>query len=610
MCGIVGFRSNNFRHTRKYKSKIEDGLDVLKHRGPDGSGLYIDENVILAHRRLSIFDVSDNGAQPMVSRDGEGLIVLNGEIYNFKELRGNFLNDLSLKSTSDTEVLLECFNKIGVEDTLKNVRGMYAFCYHDKRKSITYLGRDFFGEKPLYYFVHDDGLFFSSDINGLLPVLPARIINQSVLKDYLRFGYCPGENSIFKGIMKLPPGCLLICNGNKIEVKQLFSPDDLFQSTDQRYEFKYEKFKYDLHNSVIERSAADVPVGVLLSGGVDSSLVASVLASRGRISTFNLKFIDKDYDESEIAVRVSNYLGTNHSVLEFTANDALDLVPSIPSVFSEPFADISLLPTLAISKFARKTVTVALSGDGGDEFLYGYNKYFQMDKIRRINGLSFNVLKNLDFGWTQTLLGPRKSKFLREAFSDSTNLDLLFASYNRDVEDLLLVDSVDLDNHYIKEFKGSSTIISRIRDIKQYLPDNILVKSDRCSMYNSLELRAPFLDLNVLKSSFAFNSSELYYDGMGKRPLRQLLSEFVPKEVYNVRRKRGFNIPIQKWLKNELRPLVDYQLSEKKLHEDNVFNPQKVRSYYDLFYKHDQNYSQLIWSLLVFNLWYDKYMRS
>ena len=608
MCGFVGFRRKSNADVSRYRDKIISGSEGIKHRGPDGHGCYEDLDVILSHRRLSIFDTSSNGSQPMVSKDARNVIVLNGEIYNFKELKFRFLTDLELRSQSDTEVLLECFAKIGVNETLSNVRGMYSFCFHDKQEGITYLGRDPFGEKPLYYVVQDDGLFFASDINGLLPFLKSRELDYSVLKAYLRFGYCPGENSIFKNVKKLDPGSVLVFDGHSVVVNRLCKLEEFMVVSNESYDFKYERFKSALEKAIFERSAADVPVGVLLSGGVDSSVVASVLASRGSIETFNLAFNEKDYDESEIASNVSRYLGTRHSTMLFSSQDALALIPTIPDVFSEPFADISLLPTLAISKFAREKVTVALSGDGGDELLFGYNKYFQMDKIRKYRALSCGVFEKVELDWLKHFFGERKSDFIKEVFRSDVNLDLVFSSYNRDLEGLLLDHSDEVVSIYEKKYENEFHVLNRMKDIYQYLPDNILVKSDRCSMYNSLEMRAPFLDLELLEASFAFTFKELYGMGVGKRPLRKLLSEYVPSEVYNVKRKRGFSIPIEQWLRKELKPLIDYQLSDTKISADGVFNPVKVRYFYDLFYKGHQNYAQLLWSILIFNLWHDKYV--
>jgi asparagine synthase (glutamine-hydrolysing) len=608
MCGIVGFcRSRNGR-INDFKELIVKGSENLRHRGPDGSGFYEDSEILFAHRRLSIFDTSENGSQPMISIDGSKILVFNGEIYNFKELKKQYLNDIVLRSDSDTEVLLECFVRLGVERTLSLVRGMYAFSLFDKNTGTTFIGRDPFGEKPLYYTSNTDGLFFASDINGLFPIMSSRHVNRSVLKAYLRFGYCPGNKSILEGIEKLPPGGLLVFNGINISVKQLISLKELMTVSEERYEVKYERFKSAIETAVKERSAADVPVGVFLSGGVDSSVVASILASIGPIETFNLAFDDKDFDESDIAARLSTHIGSRHNVLLFSPSDALDLINDIPNVFSEPFADISLLPTLAISNFARQKVTVGLSGDGGDEFLFGYNKYFQMNRMSKFRDYSLGLFRNGGLEWMKYLLGKKKADFINEVFKDQINLDLIFASYNRDLDGILVEDAVEIPSIYDLNFLEAPHLTSRLKDIYQYLPDNILVKSDRCSMYNSLELRAPFLDLDVVRTSFAFKGEELYKYGMGKRPLRQLLTEYVPSTVYNVKNKRGFSIPIENWLRNELRPLVEYQLSERKINSDNVFNSSKVKFFYDQFYIHKQNYAQLIWSILVFNLWYDKFI--
>lgn len=609
MCGIVGFRRSLNGNILKYKESVYQGSVNLQHRGPDGEGFYEDAEILLAHRRLSIFDISEKGAQPMISRDASKVLVLNGEIYNFKELKDVYLRDIKLRSNSDTEVLLECFALLGVERTLREVRGMYAFCYHDIIANVSYIGRDYFGEKPLYYFLREDGLFFSSDLKGLMPSSDTKAINSSVLKAFLRFGYCPGDYSIFEGIMKLRPGHLLIYNGSRIENRALMDLGEFTEVSDESYSVKYERFKWAVERSIHERSAADVPVGALLSGGVDSSLISAVLSSRGPIDTFNLAFFDKDFDESVIAKRVSEHLGTNHSTLYFSASDALSMIPRIPDVFSEPFADISLLPTLAITEFARGKVTVALSGDGGDEFLFGYNKYFSMNCIRKIRKIAgplalYNIADIIPF------VDRRKKDFINAFLKDSNSLDLLFSSYNRTLDGLLVDDKVEVLNAYIINTEKLWHVESRLKDISQYLSDDILVKSDRSSMFNSLELRAPLLDIDVMRSSFAFKQEELYKNGIGKLPLRQMLSEYVPSSVYNIKKKRGFSIPIERWLKSDLKELIDYQLSERKIKSDNIFNYSKLRLFYDQFYIYNQNHAQLLWSVLMFNLWYDKYINQ
>jgi asparagine synthase (glutamine-hydrolysing) len=608
MCGIVGFSRSINGEIGKYKNRIKEGSKNLIHRGPDGSGFYENANVLFAHRRLSIFDVSENGSQPMCSSNGRLIIVFNGEIYNFIDLQSKYLSDHIFRSKSDTEVLLECFSKLGVEKTLLEVRGMFSFCLFDTLTNRTYLGRDVFGEKPLYYSVTSDGLFFSSDLMGLLPVIEDRVVDKGVLRGYLRHGYCHGTNSIFKGVLKVSPGCLIEYNGVDIKTTQLMSFDSMAVVTDESYDEKYERFRHSVINAVVERSAADVPVGVLLSGGVDSSVIASILASTAKIDTFNLAFNEKDFDESEIASRVSSFIGSNHNVMLFTAKDALDLVSYIPNVFSEPFADISLLPTLAISRFARKKVTVGLSGDGGDELLYGYNKYFQIDRILQIKNYLPQIISDIGLEFSDLLLGRKRSEFIKDIFSSDANLDFVFASYNRDLSDLIVDEEFDYAGAYNLDYSAVKYVNSRLKDLHQYLPDNILVKSDRCSMFSSLELRAPFLDIEVLKNAFSFNHEELYKHGIGKRPLRQLLSEYVPLEVYNVHKKRGFSIPIELWLRSELRELVDYQLSATKIDRDGIFNSRRVKYYYDQFYLRKQNYAQLLWSILVFNLWHDKFL--
>jgi asparagine synthase (glutamine-hydrolysing) len=613
MCGIIGVSASNSCIVSKYREEIVAGSDRLNHRGPDSFGFFENNRIILGHRRLSIFDTSSNGSQPMVSNDGNWIIILNGEIYNFKELRDIYLldNKGKLKSQSDTEVLLECIVKLGVESTLSHVRGMYAFCVHNIRDNKTYLCRDPFGEKPLYYHTGVDGLFFASDLRALPGISGIKEIDRKVVNSFLRFGYCSGDSAIIKGVKKLLPGQILTYENDHVTIQNAVSFSNIIsQSSDfEDYSIKYNRFRNVVLKSVIERSKADVPVGVLLSGGVDSSLIASILARQQKIETFNLSFEERAFDEGDVAFRVSKFIGSNHNVLKFSAKDALDLIPKIPSVFSEPFADISLLPTLAICEFARKKVTVGLSGDGGDEFLFGYKKYFQQEKILRLKRFANFFSQDISMpDFMSKIIGEKKLKFINEVFKRDANLNLMFSSYQRDLKGLVMSEGGELSNVYTADYQNSQLHLNaRLADILQYLPDNILVKTDRSSMYNSLELRAPFLDLDLMKESFKFTKNELYKNGVGKLPLRQMLAEFLPLDVYDVSEKRGFSIPIQLWLSNELRPLIEWQLSSEKIKSDQIFDYSKVEFYKDQFYRKNQNYSQLLWSILIFNLWFDEY---
>ncbi|OQW50276.1 MAG: hypothetical protein A4S09_00340 [Proteobacteria bacterium SG_bin7] len=638
MCGIAGVLGSN--NIGDLYSVVTSITDKLKHRGPDAKGIWVDKknSLALGHRRLSFLDLSESGNQPMVSASGRYMITLNGEIYNFKGLKAQF-RDYPFRGTSDTEVLLASFDRLGIDATLNLLTGMYAFAVWDKECSELTLVRDRFGEKPLYYGSIDRNFVFASELKAFRGFPQFRTeISQAALQKYFLYGNVPAPQSIFENIWKVPPGTSLKVklgtNGIKIgsavsywsakAVVENSMPDESMTLTDAK-----STLRKILKDVVANQLIADVPVGAFLSGGIDSSLVVA-LASRvlgNNLSTFTVGFEEGDYNEAGSARLVAEYFKTKHHEMVLSAKDLLHLVPRISEIYDEPFSDSSQIPTHLISKFAVKSVKACLSGDGGDEVFLGYNRYFvgapvwkKLEKIplsfRQWIGFVMQMSSPASWDrWTSKLgiptIGEKLEKLTRSISAvDAEEFYNQLVCHWLDESPVAVEDSL---RGALEKSKFSSNLnlesAFMLADIHNYLPNDILTKVDRASMAVSLETRAPFLDHNVFAFSQTLPLKFKSHDGVGKIILRELLKDLLPEEIVS-RPKRGFAVPLDLWLRGPLKGWVCEVLSEKSLMESGLLNPTVIRKKLDQHLSGTRNWQYFLWDVIVFQTWFQRWVKG
>jgi asparagine synthase (glutamine-hydrolysing) len=568
MCGIVGYVDMDRPIAREILATMRDRL---AHRGPDDAGLWLsaDGCAGLGHRRLSIIDLSALGHQPMLSPDGRHVIVFNGEIYNFRELRERLAADgQRFRSGSDTEVLLAAYRKWG-SGCLQHLRGMFAFAIYDTAERRLFAARDRAGEKPFFYRHEGRRLIFASELKALLahPGSPRRMSPEG-LNHYLAFGYVPRDACILEGYRKLPAAHFLTFDQDtaKLELAPYWVLPAPVKSSPEPIEAQAERLEGLLQDSVREQLVADVPIGILLSGGLDSSLVAAMArrGSNSRISTYTISFPGHpDHDESAHARLVADYLNTEHHQLAADEN-TVDILPKLVAQYDEPIADSSMVPTFIVSELTRRHCTVALGGDGGDELFGGYLHYSWVESLHRLRGLNLRCL-----GIERTLA--------RMIPVGTPYRNLIFTLFGRFTPEITLNRLIDPDSRralidsalrvgsegpeesradLIRDRNGALDRLTAL-DFKTYMCDDILVKVDRASMLTSLEMRAPFLDHRIVEFAFGQVPSEhKVHRGERKRLLRILAKRLLPKE-FNSDRKQGFSIPIGSWLKGQWKPLID-----------------------------------------------------
>jgi len=635
MCGITGFVDFN---SASNVVILENMTSALAHRGPDGQGILIKQSrhnsqVGLGHRRLSIIDLSAYAGQPM-SFD-QLHITFNGEIYNYQDIRtkleaaGHHFN-----THSDTEVILHAWREWG-EDAIKQWRGMFAIVLYDEKTEEVICIRDRAGVKPFYYFFSDALFLFGSELKSLLkhPGFKKEI-NPDAVASFLQYGYVSWPHCIYKGALKLPPGHILRLKlGSKSSaVKQYWNVYDYYDRP---------KLSIALPDAIIEtekiladafqqRMVADVPVGVFLSGGYDSTCVTALLQknSTERIKTFTIGSIDAKLDEAPFAKKIAARLGTDHNEYYCTAKEALDIIPILPEYYDEPFADSSAIPTILVSRLAREKVTVALSADAGDEIFAGYNRYDYIarygDKIKAIPSPVRKVLsyaadlissEHIPFLRNTVNFHGRYSKFknllrnpspvellknLTTVFTDE-EINQLFAG---NVNPLLTAHSTNK----LTEGYDPLSYMTAI-DYQSYLTDDILQKVDRATMSAGLEGREPFLDQSIIEWAARLPSEYKYHRKEKKYILKQIVYKYIPKEMMD-RPKMGFAIPVEAWLQKELKPMVEDFLNEDKLKQHGLFNADVVLNTVNQFYRgHKEKYLH-IWYLLMFQMWYERWMND
>ncbi|MBD1806558.1 asparagine synthase (glutamine-hydrolyzing) [Microcoleus sp. FACHB-SPT15] len=645
MCGITGFWDTSGQLSAEKMQWLVQGMsDTLLHRGPDDGGTWVDAEVgiALGHRRLSILDLSPEGHQPMHSASSRYVVVFNGEIYNFSELRQELASlGHRFRGHSDTEVMLAGFSEWGLEQAVQRLNGMFAFALWDRQARVLHLGRDRFGEKPLYYGCSGETFLFGSELKALKahPRFQGKI-NRDALALFVRHNCIPAPYSIYKGIYKLPPGTILTWKGQgeltpipywsikEVAEKGVAKP---FAGSESEAVAQLEAL---LQEAIGLRMVADVPLGAFLSGGIDSSTVVALMQAQSSqpVKTFSIGFYEESYNEAKDAKAVAQHLGCDHTELYVTPEEAIAVIPKLPTLYDEPFSDASQIPTFLVSQLARQHVTVSLSGDGGDELFGGYNRYFWGRRIwQKIGWIPPNLREFAAYGLTT--LSPQTWDRLFAGFGSllPAKLRQRQPGYKlHKLAEILAVDSPDtmykgLVSH-CKEPEslvlGSlepSTILTdrekwaRLSDFTQrmmfldtvtYLPDDILTKVDRASMGVSLEARVPFLDHRLVEFAWQVPLEMKIRNGQGKWLLRQVLYKYVPQKLIE-RPKMGFGIPIDDWLRGPLRDWAEALLDEKRLREEGFFNPHPIREIWTEHLSGDDDWQYYLWDVLMFQAWLD-----
>lgn len=620
MCGIAGFCN----HPENWKENIEKMNERMYHRGPNAGGCWAtdDGNVVFGHRRLSIVDLSANGAQPMHSASGRYVCAYNGEIYNYKTIRDKLLKEkkvTAFRGTSDTEVLLEAFEAYGVKETIKMCKGMFAIALLDKQTGKITLIRDRIGEKPLYYGFVNGNFVFASDL-GSISVLDDfhNEIDTRTLQIYFIHGYIPAPYSIYKDIYKLDAGCMLEIEAPYKEPKistywsvreaAKYGQANQFKGTREEAADELERL---LKESIKDQMVADVPVGAFLSAGIDSSTIVALMQAQSsqKVRTFTIGMEDPKYNEAAYAKEIANHLGTDHTELYITEKDAKEVIPKLAWMFSEPFADSSQIPTYLVSKMTREHVTVSLSGDGGDELFCGYMSYPSIDRIwGKMHSVPYGIRKLCSklvlacpFGKNNQLLQTKA--YLLGAKSPEHLYELSNAQEP-------LCKKIALDNN-VYPYKHNDRPYGDLTDTRNsimlmdmevYHPDDILVKVDRAGMAVSLENRVPMLDKDVVEFAWTIPMDYKRDGEVGKLVLKDVLYRYVPKEMMD-RPKKGFSIPIMKWLKEpELREWAEALIDRNLLKKQGYLDPDVVWYIWNDFIEND-NWRTQIWYILMFQSW-------
>ena len=659
MCGITGI----FGNLRKDELAIsvQKMSSTLTHRGPDDAGTWINEEsgIAFGHQRLSIVDLSSVGHQPMMSPCGRFSVIFNGEIYNHLQLRDK-LNASAYKQSwkgySDTETLVSAFSQWGIEKTLDQLVGMFAIAVWDLKVKKLYLIRDRFGEKPLYYGWSNGVFLFGSELKALRSYKGFNNkIDRNVLSLYMQYMYVPSPYSIFKDVYKLDPGCILkiddsgrsqppkqitssMFDAKGVCVKQWYSLSGIAKNS-QNNLIEDESEAIDLLEKTLLESVqsqliSDVPLGAFLSGGIDSSTIVALMsqACNHPVKTFTIGFEESAFNEAIYAKEVAKHLGTDHHELYVTAKDAFEVIPSLPSLYDEPFADSSQIPTYLVSKLARQHVTVSLSGDAGDEMFGGYNRYLWGGRVwnkikwmppmmRQTLGAVIQKLPTSTWDVAGHLLpnkyrvasmgdkAHRMSNRLKTVNSlDDMYYSLVTEGFNED-------GLVNSDNFVLKTKLNNSNIVlgtmksahrMMLWDALTYLPDDILTKVDRAAMGVSLETRIPFLDHRVVELAWRLPLGIKIKNGVGKWPIRKILYKYVPKELIE-RPKAGFAVPVGQWLREPLREWADDLLNESKMRHEGYFNPKLVRKIWDQHQSKECDWTSRLWAILMFQAWLETY---
>lgn len=652
MCGLTGVLSAEGQSADGLPRLVQAMTSALVHRGPDAEGVWADAGIALGHRRLSILDLSPAGAQPMHSACGRWVIVFNGEVYNHLDLRdelGAAGAAPEWRGHSDTETLLAGITHWGLDETLRRAAGMFALALWDKRERRLSLARDRIGEKPLYWGWAGQALVFGSELKALRrhPDFPRGVCRQA-LAQYLRFAYVPAPRSIHPGVYKLEPGCILTVEGTppagppheplrpgechgSLSIRRYWSLDQTIEAgAASQFTSEAEALEHveaALRQAVGRQMLADVPLGAFLSGGIDSSLIVALMQAQSSqpVRTFTVGFENAAFNEAPFAADVARHLGTQHSELTVTETEAREVIPLLPHMYDEPFADSSQIPTHLVCKAARADVTVALSGDAGDELFGGYNRYFWGPRIwNKLDWMPHRLRRGLGTA-IQTVPIPAwdgmgvfagglvsrpgdKAHRLAARLRDVRTLDDLYRSLVSEWPGETMVGGVAspgasiLDDPLPASLGNDAAARMMAQDMRTYLPDDILCKVDRAAMAISLETRVPFLDPDVIAASARLPMPMKIRDGQGKWALRQILYRHVPRELIE-RPKTGFSVPIGEWLRGPLRGWAEDILSEEALRRDGLIDPVPVRQAWREHLDGRRDWTSRLWIILMLQAW-------
>ena len=650
MCGLAGFlEPNQLFDTSQTESTLLQMSSALSHRGPDDHGTWVDPQagIALGHRRLSVLDLSSQGHQPMHSHCGRYVIVFNGEIYNYRVLRRELENSGKTPNWhghSDTEVMLATISCWGLHKAILKFFGMFAFALWDRKERSLHLSRDRIGEKPLYYGWMGKVLLFGSELKALRkhPDWKGEI-NPDTLALFMQFGYVPTPYSIYKGIFKIKPATIATFTQNHTStfapprVERYWQADELaktgevnpLKDDDATAIYHLDKL---LEDSVKQQMIADVPLGAFLSGGIDSSTIVAHMQKQSTrpVKTFTIGFLEENYNEAVHAKKVAQHLGTDHTELYVSAEQAMEVIPRLPVIYDEPFSDSSQIPTFLISQLTRQKVTVSLSGDGGDELFGGYNRHFWGRSIwgkigaappqpRKILARIISSVSPLTWDTLYKIFGSvLPGKLQQPDFGNKLHkLAKILGAANADLMYLGLISLWESSSNLVKNTTQSKTILGHpyscpnIKDFTQrmmfldamsYLPDDILVKVDRASMAVSLETRVPFLDHRLVVFAWRTPLSMKIRNGQGKWLLRQVLYKYVPKELIE-RPKMGFGVPIGAWLRGPLRNWAEDLLDESRLKNDGFFDSAPIRKKWKEHLGGKKNWHHHLWAVLMFQGW-------
>ena len=646
MCGIVG--GWTLQRFEQLSQRLPTMTSTLSHRGPDAEGHWLDSEAGIAfgHRRLAIIGLGEEGAQPMHSESGRYCLTYNGEIYNHLELRKELIasGKTSWRGQSDTETLLACFEQFGIEETIKRCVGMFAMAIWDRQSRELILIRDRMGEKPLYYGYIDDCFVFGSELRALIAVSEQKPdFNTDAFALFLRYGYIPQPYSAYQGTAKLPAGELLRMNSENLRQQQspatqtYWSPDDFLPSSDA-YVMEagdaVSRLEFLLEQSVKGQMLSEVPLGAFLSGGIDSSTIVALMQKHSMkpIKTFTVGFDNAHFNEAQYAKAVAAHLGTDHTELYVTSQDALAIVPKLAGIYDEPFSDSSQIPTFLISQLARTKVTVSLSGDGGDELFLGYSRYPLLADYWRIMGKMPAVLRNtisdclklVPMGRWDDFFKLAKPLLSRTAYASANGWRLYRIANMLKLTDasacyLEMMSHWDTDAHLVK---GSATVLHEmesnfnpeanglmkkagLRDMKSYLPDDILVKVDRAAMANSLETRVPLLDHRIAEFALSLPQSLHRKDGQSKWLLRQVLYKHVPQALID-RPKMGFGVPLAEWLRGPLKEWAGDLLSRESLVRNGMLEPEPIVNLWQRHLAGTTDGQYPLWNVLMLLEWIKK----
>ncbi|MBU3598280.1 asparagine synthase (glutamine-hydrolyzing) [Polynucleobacter bastaniensis] len=641
MCGVAGFISPNPISLLTSRNILIRMIKSISHRGPDGEGVWVsaDAKVSLGHRRLSILDLTSAGHQPMFSAFGRFVITFNGEIYNASELKQILLENrrnpcIDWRGHSDTEVFVNLIEAFGVEKAVTMSSGMFSFAVFDLQEETLILGRDRVGEKPLYYGWQGDAFIFASELKAIKqhPKF-CGVINRTALYQFIQLGYVPAPLSIYSQIFKLEPGYLLEINLKgeviskkpywELDIQKKYLQGDIISSSDN--------LERILLNVIDLQMKADVPVGAFLSGGIDSSLICTLMQKNSKtpIQTFTVAFNEEQYDESRHATAVADAIGCENNRIYLTGQIASKIVPDIALKFDEPFADSSQIPTFLLADYVKRNIKVVLTGDGGDELFGGYNRHisahYHLPKITAIpyffRGIVHRVMASMSVPNVDKALQIAKILFKKfeepgefvdkyykvvDAIGAKTSKELYLklVSQSSDISSLMSYSDVGWDTSYFDAHPRLSVAMKMmLEDFHGYLPDDILVKSDRMTMSVGLEARMPFLDRRVIELAFALPDDLKFNNGSGKYILRKILSKYLDEDMFN-RAKKGFSMPLAEWLRGPLKEWAESLLSARELKKHSLFNAEFIQKKWSEHLSGKRNAEKILWPILMFQSWY------